>query len=612
MATVTERIELLITGDARDAVAAMRQAAGASTALDDGVTGTTTKMSKLGAMAGVAGDHIRQNIGMYSVAAVGALSAAAVASIREFTDLAGKVRDFSRASGLGAEQSSRLVAVFDDLQISQEAANTGFFRFARGLESGSVDLSKYGAEVVRSKDGNLDMYRTLLSVSDAFESTTDQGTRAQLVQEAFGRGGLALIPILEQGRDGIREMFNAVPDRQILKDEDVMAARRFELALDDLNDSVMELKVAAGNELVPTLTALATVTASLVRFMGDAREGTDFWSNALQTVAKSAYAAVNPFAPLTSAFTKFFGGDDKVDKLTEAQTRYNEALAKVTELSDAGVKKGQELRAAKEELATAEEKVLNITERRTAAQQTAIDKDREAFQATYDLMLQKLGLEGAEISLERAILRYNQVNADSTSTDLDKKDALLGATNATLNYAKQQVELEGLTTDSEAGQRRMAEILNYVAGTLDPNNPLVSRLREYGNELRGLPRDVTTTFRIRLNTDEIYQQLQDMGLGPEQANEMIRAGYNYLLPGAAEGAIVTRPTIAMVGEAGPEALIPLHKLPGMRAVPDMSSWGGGGGSITIPLVVDGRVLAEVTASELNRAGGPLIRQRAVV
>jgi phage-related protein len=42
----------------------------------------------------------------------------------------------------------------------------------------------------------------------------------------------------------------------------------------------------------------------------------------------------------------------------------------------------------------------------------------------------------------------------------------------------------------------------------------------------------------------------------------------------AEGAIVTRPTIALIGEAGPEALIPLHKMPGSSPVPDLSGTSG--------------------------------------
>jgi hypothetical protein len=53
----------------------------------------------------------------------------------------------------------------------------------------------------------------------------------------------------------------------------------------------------------------------------------------------------------------------------------------------------------------------------------------------------------------------------------------------------------------------------------------------------------------------------------------------------ATGGIVTRPTRALIGEAGPEAVIPLGKLRGM----------GGGGAITIvtPVHMDGREVARV-------------------
>jgi hypothetical protein len=53
----------------------------------------------------------------------------------------------------------------------------------------------------------------------------------------------------------------------------------------------------------------------------------------------------------------------------------------------------------------------------------------------------------------------------------------------------------------------------------------------------------------------------------------------------------------------------LNRAPGASPLGPL---GGGSMSITVPLVVDGRVLAEVTASELNRPGGPVIKQRAIV
>lgn len=55
------------------------------------------------------------------------------------------------------------------------------------------------------------------------------------------------------------------------------------------------------------------------------------------------------------------------------------------------------------------------------------------------------------------------------------------------------------------------------------------------------------------------------------------------LPHLAAGGIVNRPTVALIGERGPEAVVPL---------------GQGGGTTVIQLVVDGRVLTEVVHSGL--------------
>jgi hypothetical protein len=81
--------------------------------------------------------------------------------------------------------------------------------------------------------------------------------------EAFGRTGRDLIPILEQGRDGIREMYGAVPDKQILSESDLQAAREYQLAVDDLNDAMQELKIMVGAGVVPALSEMATGLANV-------------------------------------------------------------------------------------------------------------------------------------------------------------------------------------------------------------------------------------------------------------------------------------------------------------------------------------------------------------
>lgn len=73
---------------------------------------------------------------------------------------------------------------------------------------------------------------------------------------------------------------------------------------------------------------------------------------------------------------------------------------------------------------------------------------------------------------------------------------------------------------------------------------------------------------------------------------------NIHIPRLAAGGIVSRPTLALIGERGPEAVVPL------------SGSGAGGGPMTVILNVDGRRLADIVVANLNRAssnGGAVLR-----
>ncbi len=91
----------------------------------------------------------------------------------------------------------------------------------------------------------------------------------------------------------------------------------------------------------------------------------------------------------------------------------------------------------------------------------------------------------------------------------------------------------------------------------------------------------------------------------EQRRILQQLGYG------AEGAIVTRPTLAMIGEGSyPEAVVPLDRMPGASALPG----GGGGGSdgpTVIQVMLDGKVLTEAVVANLNRTGAPKISPRAI-
>jgi hypothetical protein len=82
---------------------------------------------------------------------------------------------------------------------------------------------------------------------------------------------------------------------------------------------------------------------------------------------------------------------------------------------------------------------------------------------------------------------------------------------------------------------------------------------------------------------------------PSWVNKLLGAGGSVLhnLSGGvvgATGGIVTRPTLAVIGEAGPEAVVPLNRTPGSSPLPSPQAGGRRGGDVNLTVVVTGNTL----------------------
>lgn len=71
------------------------------------------------------------------------------------------------------------------------------------------------------------------------------------------------------------------------------------------------------------------------------------------------------------------------------------------------------------------------------------------------------------------------------------------------------------------------------------------------------------------------------GAGGAGRNPMTGAGAGGTRGAGASGAIVTQATKALIGEAGPEAIVPLNQMPGARPLPSNGMSGGLGSGVTI-------------------------------
>jgi TP901 family phage tail tape measure protein len=183
--------------------------------------------------------------------------------------------------------------------------------------------------------------------------------------------------------------------------------------------------------------------------------------------------------------------------------------------------------------------------------------------------------------------------------------------------------LEDAGPASEMTARQQAASARAVD---DEIRKLKASVLEYGHELGNLPDQVTSeiiallddgaVMRAEAILERIARQREALivvrtvnskGQGIAGAiNSLgsvmpsgVNAGNSFTSVRGAEGALVTKPTGALIGEAGPELVIPLHKMPGASAVPDMSGMGGGYSS-TVAVSVDARGAIGVDGPAIER------------
>lgn len=166
----------------------------------------------------------------------GAALAALAGPLRTFVDLGGALQDAVDRTGVSAEALSALAYAADQVGVSLEGLESGLKGMAKltygvktGAKAAQETLSKLGI-TAREFLAATPMQRLGL-IADGLAKIEDPGIRAAVAMRALGRGGMDLLPLLQQGSSGIAA-FVAQAEKLgiVLSAEDVAAA-------DELGDS---------------------------------------------------------------------------------------------------------------------------------------------------------------------------------------------------------------------------------------------------------------------------------------------------------------------------------------------------------------------------------------
>lgn len=157
-------------------------------------------------------------------------------SIQVTQQYAEEVRDLSSISGESAENTSKMLQVMDDYELSAQDAETA----TRKL----------------TQNGLAPNLETIAKLSDQYLAINDAQERNDFILKNLGRSGLQWVNLLKQGSAALLAQGDAVDKNLILTEDAIQAAEDYRLALDSWNDSVMGVKIAIGTHLLPVLTEL--------------------------------------------------------------------------------------------------------------------------------------------------------------------------------------------------------------------------------------------------------------------------------------------------------------------------------------------------------------------
>lgn len=213
------------------------------------------------------------------------------------------------ASGFG-ELTDRIDAT------SKQARTLGTTpEFLTGLQH-AADLSGVSVEQLskgmgffrRQVEGPLDA--ALLSLADRIEQTGDAGERARLLTEAFGKAGIGLAPMFEEGADGIRKM---VEENKALGGSFTESQGK---AVEAANDAITRAKKSFGGLFQQLIIGLSPVIERFADFANKAfqflRPVFDWLSRAYDrysAIAMAVWEAIGDAIKEVAGFLADLGGD---------------------------------------------------------------------------------------------------------------------------------------------------------------------------------------------------------------------------------------------------------------------------------------------------------------
>ncbi len=260
---------------------------------------------------------------------VAAAGAVAMKAVDEFATLGIAVGKFSDATGVAAEDASRLIEVSGDLGIETAVLEKGLGRLNKTIDP---DLfAELGIEIAKTADGATDVSGTFLNVIDKLNGIKDPAEKARVASKLLGKGWQEMAELIGQGSDAVAKSMAEVAEAKVIDREEVQKARDYRAAMDKLNDAFQEMMLTLGEELIPAVSQAADDFADIIGILRKVDDAVDNTAGSFGDDLKQAFNnVINPLEAVRDGWGKLqeeFGGD-KTPEVTAAFDGFTTAANK--------------------------------------------------------------------------------------------------------------------------------------------------------------------------------------------------------------------------------------------------------------------------------------------
>jgi hypothetical protein len=253
---------------------------------------TRTALDGIRNNLGRLGDETRRVQGLLAGLGVSLTLGAFAALVKGAIDSADELNKLSQKIGISVEALSTLQFAaqlsdvgLDTLKTGLKGLSANLTEARSGLGEGAALFQALGISV-EDTAGNLKSSDTiLLEVADRFASFEDGATKTALAVKLFGKSGMDMIPFLNQGASGIRELMQEAERLGLkLSTETAQAAEAFNDNLTALKASSSGLGITLATEL---LAPLRVVTDAIREGQGEATGFAAILGGALKTTLEA-------------------------------------------------------------------------------------------------------------------------------------------------------------------------------------------------------------------------------------------------------------------------------------------------------------------------------------